>query len=42
MFKDAKLVEYGTHESLIKAGGPDSEMFNVQARYYVEEGGAVS
>ena len=42
MFKDAKLVEYGTHESLIKAGGPYSEMFNVQARYYVEEGGAVS
>lgn len=36
MFKDAELVEYGTHESLLKAGGPYSEMFNVQAQYYLE------
>ncbi len=38
MFKDAEMVEYGTHESLLKAGGAYSEMFNVQAQYYVENG----
>lgn len=38
MFKDAELVEYGTHEELLKAGGPYSEMFNVQAQYYLEDG----
>jgi ABC-type multidrug transport system fused ATPase/permease subunit len=42
MFKDARLVEYGTHDSLLKAGGAYSEMFNVQAQYYVEEGGNAS
>ena len=36
MFKEGELVEYGTHESLLKAGGPYSEMFNVQAQYYIE------
>lgn len=38
MFKDGELVEYGTHESLLAAGGPYSEMFNVQAQYYIEGG----
>lgn len=38
MFKDGELVEYGTHESLLTAGGPYSEMFNVQAQYYTEGG----
>ena len=38
MFKDAEMVEYGTHDSLLKAGGAYSEMFNVQAQYYVENG----
>lgn len=38
MFKDGELVEYGTHESLLAAGGPYSEMFNVQAQYYTEGG----
>lgn len=42
MFKDARLVEYGTHESLLDAGGPYSEMFKVQAQYYVEKGGEAS
>ncbi len=42
MFKDARLIEYGTHDSLLKAGGAYSEMFNVQAQYYVQEGGNVS
>ena len=37
MFKDAELVEYGTHESLLKAGGAYSEMFTVQAQYYVDD-----
>lgn len=38
MFMDGELVEYGTHESLLAAGGPYSEMFNVQAQYYIEGG----
>ncbi|MCR5824573.1 MAG: ABC transporter ATP-binding protein/permease [Lachnospiraceae bacterium] len=38
MFKDAELVEYGTHESLLKAGGAYSEMFRVQAQYYTDKG----
>ena len=37
MFKDAELVEIGTHESLMASGGDYSEMFNVQAQYYVED-----
>ena len=40
MFVDGEMKEYGTHESLLEAGGAYSEMFNVQAAYYVEgEGG---
>jgi ABC-type multidrug transport system fused ATPase/permease subunit len=42
MFKDGKLSEYGTHESLLKAGGDYSKMYTVQAQYYVEESEAVS
>ncbi|MCR5558098.1 MAG: ABC transporter ATP-binding protein/permease [Butyrivibrio sp.] len=38
MFVDGELKEYGTHDSLINAGGAYSEMFSVQAAYYVEEG----
>ena len=37
MFKNARLEEYGTHESLLKAGGAYSEMFKVQAQYYIDE-----
>ena len=36
MFVDGEMKEYGTHESLLEAGGAYSEMFNVQAAYYVE------
>lgn len=39
MFKDGQMVEYGTHEELLKKNGPYSNMFELQAQYYVEEGG---
>ena len=39
MFADGELKEYGTHESLLAAGGAYREMFEVQAQYY-KEGGA--
>ena len=38
MFKDGEMIEYGTHDSLLKAGGAYAEMFRVQAQYYVEGG----
>ena len=38
MFKDGKLIEYGTHESLLKQNGEYANMFHVQAQYYVEAG----
>lgn len=37
MFKDGQLVEYGTHETLLKNKGVYAQMFQVQAQYYVEE-----
>ncbi len=40
MFVDGELAEYGTHEGLLNAGGPYSEMFKVQAAYYIEGGEA--
>ena len=36
MFKDGKLIEYGTHYSLIKQNGEYANMFKIQAQYYVE------
>ncbi len=39
MFADGELKEYGTHESLLEAGGAYRGMFDVQAQYY-KEGGA--
>lgn len=36
MFRDGEMVEYGTHEQLIKQNGSYAEMFRVQAQYYVD------
>ena len=38
MFKDGKLIEYGTHKSLLKQNGEYANMFHIQAQYYVEAG----
>ncbi len=40
MFVDGEMAEYGTHDELLGAGGAYSEMFTVQAAYYVEGGEA--
>lgn len=39
MFIDGQMVEYGTHEELLRKKGPYSNMFELQAQYYVENGG---
>ena len=37
MFKAGEMIEYGTHDELLKAGGAYTEMFEIQARYYKYE-----
>lgn len=37
LFDNGNLAEYGTHESLMAAGGMYSDMFKIQAQYYHEE-----
>ena len=37
MFKEGKMIEYGTHNSLMSANGEYANMFNVQSQYYLEE-----
>ena len=37
MFKAGEMIEYGTHDKLLKAGGAYTEMFEIQARYYKDE-----
>lgn len=37
MFKSGEMVEYGTHEELLKKGGDYAEMFEIQAQYYKDE-----
>ena len=39
MFAEGEMVEYGTHEELLKKGGAYSEMFQVQAQYYEVQNG---
>lgn len=38
MFVGGEMVEYGTHDELLKQNGAYAEMFRVQAQYYVEDG----
>ncbi len=39
MFADGRIIEYGTHESLLKSGGKYAELFAVQSQYYKDNGG---
>ncbi|MCI8306637.1 MAG: ABC transporter ATP-binding protein [Lachnospiraceae bacterium] len=39
MFVDGKMMEYGTHKQLLEKGGEYANMYNIQAQYYVKEGG---
>ena len=40
--ENGEIVEYGTHEELLKKNGKYSDMFNIQAQYYKEESGALA
>lgn len=36
MFKNGELIQYGTHDELLNKGGAYSEMFKIQAQYYID------
>lgn len=38
LFQNGCIVEYGTHETLLKQGGEYARLFEVQAQYYQEGG----
>ncbi len=38
LIEDGKLAEEGTHESLLALGGRYAELFEIQSKYYREEG----
>ncbi len=35
VFDDAKLIEFGTHQTLINNNGKYAELWNAQAQYYI-------
>lgn len=37
VFKEGKLIEYGTHKSLMEQNGEYSKMYEIQSQYYIEE-----
>jgi len=41
LLEDGAILEEGTHEELMKAGGKYAEMFHVQSRYYQREGSVI-
>ncbi len=40
LFEYGKIIEYGTHEELLSLNGNYANMFNKQAEYYADKGGA--
>jgi len=42
VLSDGEIMEYGSHDELIKQNGFYAELFNAQARYYREKGVAVN
>jgi ABC-type multidrug transport system fused ATPase/permease subunit len=37
MFMEGKMIEYGTHDSLMAQGGEYAKMFKIQSQYYIDE-----
>lgn len=37
MFKDGKMIEYGTHKQLMELKGEYERMFRIQSQYYLED-----
>ena len=37
MFMEGKMIEYGTHDSLMAQGGEYEKMFKIQSQYYIDE-----